>query len=297
MNDQAKIEVICRPAKQADTDDVMTLTSTIWEGDDYVPQAWPHWLADPQGRLAVAEYQGKVIGLGKLTRLAPGQWWLEGLRTHPDYEGHGVASQLHDYLVATWEEIGAGMLRLATLSTRQKVHHMSARSGFYRLGEFTSFTAPVEENGTSDFRLVAEDELPQALQFCLESQSLALSYGLMDLGWQYASPALPFLENARWVYWWRNHEGLVVLGEEREEDEQLPFIQLLACPLESSVACLQDLRGLAASFNVHRLMWAAALHPDMAPVLEGAGFQRDWDKSIYIFEKKHPRQSTPDRET
>jgi GNAT superfamily N-acetyltransferase len=290
MNDQAKIEVICRPAKQADTDDVMTLTSTIWEGDDYVPKAWPHWLSDPQGRLAVAEYQGKVIGLGKLTLLAPGQWWLEGLRTHPDYEGHGVASQLHNYLVATWEDIGAGVLRLATLSTRQKVHHMSERSGFHRLGEFTSFAAPAEDQRTSDFNPVTGKELQQALQFCLDSPSLAFAHGLMDLGWQWASPALPFLENARWVYWWRDRQGVVVLGEEREE-EQLPFIQLLACPVEAIEDCLLDLRGLAASLNYPSVAWAAALQSDLAPILEKAGFQRDWDKSLYIFEKKHPRQS------
>jgi GNAT superfamily N-acetyltransferase len=287
MDEHAKIEVVCRPARPADTEDVMTLTKTIWEGDDYVPRAWSDWLSDPNGRLAVAEYQEQVIGLGKLTFLAPGQWWLEGLRTHPDYEGHGVASQLHDYLVATWEDIGNGVLRLATLSTRQKVHHMSERSGFYRLGEFTSFTAPVEENGAKDFGLVVADELPQALQFCLQSQSLTLSYGLMDLGWQYASPALPFLKNARWVYWWRGREGVVVMGEEREENDKLPFIQFLACPLESCVDFLRGLRGLTASFNVPRLRWTAGLQPALAPVLKEAGFERDWDKSLYIFEKHH----------
>ena len=292
MDEHAKLEIVCRPGSQADTADVMKLTSTIWEGEDYVPRAWPDWLSDSQGRLAVAEYQGQVIGLGKLTRLAPGQWWLEGLRTHPGYEGHGVASQLHDYLMATWEQIGTGALRLATLSSRQKVHHMSARSGFYRLGEFTSFSAPAQEKGTSDFQPVPEDELPQALQFCLGSQSLALSHGLMDLGWQWAAPALPLLQDARWVYWWRDHLGVVVLGEEREE-EQLPFIQLLACPVEAIVDCLLDLRGLAASLNYPSLAWEAALLSDLAPILEKAGFQRDWDKSLYIFEKRHAQETAP----
>jgi len=68
---------------------VLELTRTIWEGDDYVPHVWGEWLADPQGLLAVAEHQGRVLGLGKLTRLSEDDWWLEGLRTHPNTKGGG----------------------------------------------------------------------------------------------------------------------------------------------------------------------------------------------------------------
>lgn len=108
MNSQEKLTVVCRPARQSDTQEVMELTSTIWEGDDYVPKVWQDWLADPEGILAVAEHEDRVIGLGKLTLLAPGEWWLEGLRTHPDFEGHGVASHLHEYLLNFWLQNGKG---------------------------------------------------------------------------------------------------------------------------------------------------------------------------------------------
>ena len=47
------MDVACRPARQSDTVDVMELTRTIWEGEDYVPQVWASWLADRRGRLAV----------------------------------------------------------------------------------------------------------------------------------------------------------------------------------------------------------------------------------------------------
>src|SRR5512133_3688147 len=70
-----RLFVTCRTARASDTDDVMELTSTIWDGGDYVPQVWAEWLLDQHGRLVVAEYEGKVVGLGKLTRLSDQDWW------------------------------------------------------------------------------------------------------------------------------------------------------------------------------------------------------------------------------
>jgi len=53
-----RIQVHCRPAQERDTPAVLELCSHIWDGDDYVPEMWQGWLADPYGRLLVAEYQG-----------------------------------------------------------------------------------------------------------------------------------------------------------------------------------------------------------------------------------------------
>ncbi len=33
------------------------------EADDYVPQVWDEWLADPGGKLLAAEVDGRVVGL------------------------------------------------------------------------------------------------------------------------------------------------------------------------------------------------------------------------------------------
>lgn len=40
-----------------------------------------------------------VVGLSKITRIDADQWWLEGLRVHPDFQGRGVASHLQDDLL------------------------------------------------------------------------------------------------------------------------------------------------------------------------------------------------------
>lgn len=92
---------------------MLELTKTIWEGEDYVPQVWDDWLADPHGQLSVAEIGGRVVGLGKLTRLAPGEWWLEGLRVDPQWQGRGIGRALHEYHVGLWRKMGdSSALRL-----------------------------------------------------------------------------------------------------------------------------------------------------------------------------------------
>lgn len=107
--------LVCRPALPKDTPDVIELTRTIWEGEDYVPSVWPTWLADPCGLLAVGEYGPRVVGLVKLTCLGQGEWWLEGLRVHPAYEGRGFASHLHDYVLDYWIRNGASSAWLPPL--------------------------------------------------------------------------------------------------------------------------------------------------------------------------------------
>jgi len=111
-----RIKVVCRPARESDTKGVLELTRLIWDGGDYIPSIWKEWLQDKEGRLTVAEWEGRVIGLGKLTRLSPEDWWLEGLRTHPDFEGRGIATQVFYDLLAAWNNEERGKIRLATSS-------------------------------------------------------------------------------------------------------------------------------------------------------------------------------------
>src|SRR3972149_1024856 len=194
MRPETLYTLVCRPALPKDTPDVMELTSTIWEGEDYVPHVWSEWLADPEGLLAVAEYGGRVVGLSKLTRLGPAEWWLEGLRVHPDFEGRGIASHLHEYLLDFWQRTGSGVIRLGTASFRKPVQHLCDRTGFRKVAEYSIFSAPVlpgsDSNSTAtNFTPINIDEAQTAVDLALQSPALSLVYGLMDTGWQWATPA------------------------------------------------------------------------------------------------------------
>lgn len=288
-----RLEVTCRPARQADTPEVLELTSTIWEGHDYVPHVWDEWLADPAGQLAVAEHTGRVVGLSKLTRIRPGEWWLEGLRVHPEFEGRGVAAQLHEYLVEDyWRQNGSGQLRLATGSHRLPVQHLCERTGFHKVGEYTSFTAPALDQQVTHYHPLAETEAAEAIEVVLHSTSLHLVYGLMDLGWKWVTPAAAYLEEAARqgkAWWWGGKRGLLAITDDSGEDGTLsPLVAILACPVDSLVEGLLDYRRLAYQLGYQQADWVASLHSDLQPLLAAAGFLRDWDGSVFVYEKDHP---------
>lgn len=294
LHPQNLYTLVCRPALPKDTPQALELTSHIWEGQDYVPHVWESWLRDHSGLLAVAEYGGRVVGLGKLTLLAPGEWWLEGLRVHPQYEGRGVASHLHDYLLHHWERRGEGVIRLFTGSYNQRVQHLCQRSGFRKVGEFTPYIAASLGEGKHRFRPVLPGEAAAALEFALKTRTETCPDGLMDVGWRRVNLSLERLKDAidRQRAWWWGQRGTsrqALLLASDEEDEQGPFllVQYLACPLESLKQCLLDARYLAAALNFPRLGWFAPLHPQLEAILSSVAFEREWDDSVYLYEKAH----------
>jgi len=294
--------LVCRPALPKDTPDVLELTSKIWEGHDYIPSVWVDWLHDPEGLLAVAEFGGRVVGLSKLTRLSPSEWWVEGLRVHPEYEGRGIASHLHDYLMDHWQHNGSGAIRLATASFRKAVHHLSLRSGFHKAAELTQYVAGAIPGRSGRFTPVGAGEEIEAADFALRHASPTCPSGLMSIGWQWVALSAEWIAQAvarGQAWWWQGDDGeprAVLLVQHDDEDEATDKlrIQLLACPLEDLVACLGDYRRLAGSLGYPQVSWMTPLDPALEPALLEADFQRDWDDSLFIFEKKEDSSSAGD---
>jgi GNAT superfamily N-acetyltransferase len=165
--------VVCRPALAKDTEEVMELSSHIWDGGDYIPQVWEEWLGDPDGLLGVAELSGRVVGVFKLTKFQDGEWYLEGLRVHPDFQGKGIAAHIHEYVLDSWRRMGSGIIRLTTGSYNIKVHHMCEQTGFKRIAEFIPYRASLLQEETSNFTELKMEGAPQAMEFVLGSQTQA----------------------------------------------------------------------------------------------------------------------------
>jgi GNAT superfamily N-acetyltransferase len=274
-----------------DTQQVLELTHLIWEGMDYVPYVWEEWLSDYQGMLAVAEFGGKVIGLGKLSLLAPGQWWLEGLRVHPDFQGRGVGTHLHDYHFKHWLRAGDGVLRLTTGSNRLAVHRMSEHTGFVKVGEFTPFRAATLDEPGEAFNLVAEKDIPRAVAFARSSESLQMTTHFMDLGWRWVTVNPHNLGEAiarERAWWWRRGEGLLAVWDDDWEEETSAVLMFIACELAKIVEMLVDFRQLAGTMKHKHAAWFAPPIDNLIPLLEEAGYKRDGEHSLYVFERHHP---------
>jgi GNAT superfamily N-acetyltransferase len=281
----------------------LELTKTIWEGQDYVPQVWESWLNDSAGRLMVAEHQGRVLGLGKLTRLSSEDWWLEGLRVHPEFERQGIASSLFGELVSAWQRTGSGIVRFITSSERVAVHRMAEKLGFVRGGEYTGFRAAtnpaydeqkpraMREAPTLPFRPLTQEEAGEAVQFAANNPAKELTGAMMDMGWQWGAPQPEFMASAiqrRQAWWWRGRQGLLIFHLDNDPGEKpRPFIELLACPPRAIPELLIDFRLLAGAIGHETVEWTAHKHPDLIAMLAAAGYTGIWDDSIYLFEKQH----------
>ena len=94
-----RADLSIRPAQPADRPALEAIARQTWDGDDYLPRVLTNWFDDPHGGFFVALLRDQVIGAGKVTRFAEGEWWLEGLRIDPAYQGHGFARVLHHFLM------------------------------------------------------------------------------------------------------------------------------------------------------------------------------------------------------
>jgi GNAT superfamily N-acetyltransferase len=285
--------VVCRPALPLDTEDVLSFTSRIWEGTDYVPAAWQEWLTDTKGLCAVAEYHGHAIGLVKLSWVAPGQWWVMGLRVDPDHQSLGVASRLHHYILEQWEHNLGGVVRLSTRSTNLPIHHLAERTGFRRILDLSNFIAKSELRDERSFRAVRADELTEACDFACDADSNLLMLGLIDLCWEWAAIDKTILSAAigeQRLWWWRKKRGLIMTVEDDTDDILCPLLQYAGCEMEDLSQLLVDFRAFSGKRGYGHARWVAPLIPQAIAPLERAGYTRNWENSWYIYEKYAPKK-------
>jgi GNAT superfamily N-acetyltransferase len=281
-------QVVCRPALPSDAADVLEFTKSIWDGHDYIQYVWQDWLADPRGILAVAEYAGHAVGLGKVTCISPGQWWLEGLRVAPKYQGLKIGSHIFEYLEDWWKQYGGGAIRLMTSWERVEVHHLCERFGWAKLGEVRSYSAAGEAGEGDRFEAVRGEDIRHAAEFA--AAQLGKFNGLMDSGWQFSAPDEAALrekaEEGRLYWWTAPGQGLMASWEDGDEGENVMGIGFAAVQDKVLKDLLVEARRLAHTLGFARVLWLAPAMSWVEAALTEAGFATDWDGNAYLFGKK-----------
>jgi GNAT superfamily N-acetyltransferase len=287
-------KVVCRPAMDGDQADVTEFCKGIWEGGDYVPDVWEQWFRDPNGILAVAEYNGHAVGCSKVSRIAEGQWWLEGFRVDPEYQGRKVGFHLHQYVVDWWLENGDGVLRLMTDGQNYPIHHLCEKTGFRKTGEVCGYRAAALAEKVDHFTSV--NGLQTAAAFAVESESIQTTNGLSDFGWRICRSDEEVFkkhssENTDYFhsfYWWKDRQGMFSVREEEDEEKKTLILGVVACALEDMPALLMDVRRFAADRKFDDVFQIAFDMPQIISPLLAAGFEKRWKRSnAFIFEKNH----------
>lgn len=283
--------LVCRPVLPADTPGVLALTHLIWEGGDYIPSVWEAWLKDAKGLLAVAHLGSRLVGLIKLTEQAADEYWLEGLRVHPEFQRQGIASHLHDYIMAYWENNCGGVIRLITASTRFAVHRLCQKTGFKQLAEIYFLEATPIYEPQNSFTQVTFLELEQVMEKASSNPLYLPEVHLIDVGWQFASPSEEVLSKAIQegkAWWWRGRCGFLVADQDVEDTEKSFFVKYLSCPKEELVLFLGDCRRMAAQGDYKKLIWNCIWQTWLAEPIAAAGVERkiyEGAPSLFLFEK------------
>jgi len=283
-------EVAIRAGQPADKPTVAAICAQCWDREDYVPLVWDEWLADPHGRLVVAERAGEVAGFGKLTLLAPGEWWLEGLRVDPAHRRQGLAGRLQAFLIEEARRSGGGMLRYATPSYNEPVHRMAAGQGGRCVAVYQVYQAETLPSGDgSPLRRLSETDLEAAWGLIESSPRYRAGVGLYEVTWIWQPLTLDRLAHhlAEGDVWGLYDDGalagLVLLS--RSRSGRMLLVGCVDGVDEALAPLLLGVRGWTREVDHPdgvQLKWVH--EPALAAAVEQAGFERGYEHDIWIFE-------------
>lgn len=208
-------DVNIRLATADDRDAVDYIASKTWEGRDYLPRVFNDWLADSEGAFNVMTYRGQVVALSKLSKLGDDEWWLEGLRVHPDYQGRGLARIMHHYCVAQARQMGEGVVRFATSGRNEAILKLAAETGFRLVGEYVTYEAKATTADAFDGRQLTSDDFETLQEWLDNSAYFQDNDHSFEHRWKWQMGSDEYLQqliNEGRVYGWFTDEGSNLQG-------------------------------------------------------------------------------------
>ncbi len=289
-------DVEIRLAKEADQDAIKRIASQTWEGRDYLPRVLDQWFQDEEGVFHVMTYQGKVVGLGKLSRLGEQEWWLEGLRVALDFRGQGLGRIMHHYLVAQARQLADGVVRFATNGSNHAVIKLAAETGFQLVGQYVPYEATIEADGASvSWWQLGTEDLSRVQSWLDDSDYFEDAHRSFEHRWKWQIANEPYLMTclqAGSVYGW-NPEGnangsllgvLVAnpLRQDKPEDEPIQSFAFGDALPELRAELWKAARGLAAQLGGKIARIKSIDNAKYTVPLVEAGWQaKDWQPVLF----------------
>ena len=149
--------LLVRRARTEDAQAVLEFASHTWDDWDYIPNAWPVWLAADDGVLLVAapgapadraqplDREGqplavdRPVAVARVARPSTGEAWLEGIRVDPRVRGMEVATDFQTAELHWAAALGAQVVRYATGEQNEGSHRLGARHGLTQLAAFANW--------------------------------------------------------------------------------------------------------------------------------------------------------------
>lgn len=289
----SRSDLFIRPAQASDRAALESIAAQIWDGDDYLPHVMDDWFNDPHGGFYVATLHENVVGVVKLTQFAPGEWWMEGLRVDPAYQGHGFGRILHHFVINQVRQRGHGEVRFSTGSMNEAVRQLARETGFERNAIFLPYGADVLREPVQALAPLAGDDLPRVRAFLDKSAYYTRAQQSLEWDWSYYrltdDRLRERLQNAL-VYGWSRESGTLnglLIANPTEKDRWPGDPTLKIAYLDAPDADLpdmaRDVRRLAAQLDRVRVRIKAFAAPEHIAALEAGGFVREWDGEVWLY--------------
>lgn len=179
-------ELIIRPARLSDMNDIASISRTTWEGDDYLERLAPSWMEDGGFYIGLLDERG--IGTFRIILMPDCVLWFEGLRIHVNYRGRGYGRLLADAaLEIARGKIESGEAECVEFSTyflNSESIIISESQGFRRVNGFMLMTKENPESIVCVKRIDAS------------WKDFAICPGHIPCGWKFPRTCLKGME---WV--------------------------------------------------------------------------------------------------
>jgi GNAT superfamily N-acetyltransferase len=235
---------------------------------------------DPGGDCYVASLEDRIVGAITLTQLGEEEWWLDGLRVLPDFQGRDIERALLQYAVQRAQAQGSGTLRLAADPRQSIMHRLAAQAQFSLVGRYLAYQTDGLSGYRPEFSLLAQNIaavrafLDGSAHFTRAERSVedgGVWYRLTDARLQ------EYAKQAR-VYLWHGYrhdpnmlDGVIIFAANATP----PLLRLAY--LDAAAGALADLcravRRLAAAQDYQRILYRFLSRPERLVAIEQAGWR------------------------
>lgn len=141
-----------RQGRMEDLPAIAAFTRKTFSWGDYIHAAWPRWVESSRGELMVAEVDGVLMGTCHIRYLENREAWLEGVRVHPAFRRHNLATTLLNAAHARAKRKRCRVIRLETASNNVRAQRLFEKLGYARVAEYARYRARSAKRAAAEIR-------------------------------------------------------------------------------------------------------------------------------------------------
>jgi ribosomal protein S18 acetylase RimI-like enzyme len=272
-----------RPARSDDREAVMAISATVWDGHDYLPRVWDHWVSEPiaEGFLLAADVDGVVVGIQHTAIQSHGVAWIEGIRVHPDYRNRGIAAQMLTFAIDQSKRLGLRVVRLSTAHVNEISSRLALGHGLVQVARFDIYSAEALTSniGSEDTSVSTEDILQLRQRLNRKGTLIVHQWSAYDLPGQKSPIDFPIHLVTREA---GEISGIGLAATSRDGMELT--IAYIDGDSASVKTLAHDFRALASREGYGRVSGMLSQDPEVSQGMSAAGYELNDELQALVFE-------------